>query len=262
MSSVNPVFILPQALAAKGTKLGEAFIASVNTGVGQLCTSPGLVFALESEGLDAFMAGAAEAVRQSVASPMLNAGIRSGYDEAVERIRTADGVSSVAAGAVDEQIAACGRTHLFQTDGDTFLANPELSQEAFGSASLVVRVCGLDQMLEIARQLEGQLTATVHAAPQDYDDAAALLPALELLAGRVLFNGWPTGVEVGHAVIHGGPFPATSAPATTSVGSAAIERFLRPVSYQNVPAELLPQELRDDNALGLWRRIDGELGVH
>lgn len=262
MSSVNPVFMLPGALADNGAGLGKAFITSVNTAVGQLCTSPGLVFALEADGLDSFLETAAEEVKQSPAAPMLNTGIRSGFDEAVEHLANAEGVTTLAAGAQDESIAACGRTQLFVTEGETFLANPALSEEAFGAASLVVRVRDLDQMLEIAQNLEGQLTATVHATSDDHDDAAALLPALELLAGRVLFNGWPTGVEVGHAVIHGGPFPATSAPATTSVGTLAIDRFLRPVSYQNVPADLLPQELRDENPQGLWRSVDGEFGQH
>jgi NADP-dependent aldehyde dehydrogenase len=151
---------------------------------------------------------------------------------------------------------------LLVTDGTTFLANPELSKEAFGAASLVVRVNDRNQMLEIASAMEGQLTATVHAVRDDYDQAGELLPVLELLAGRIVFNGWPTGVEVGHAMTHGGPFPATSAPTSTSVGSLAIERFLRPVSYQNVPADLLPSELRDGNPNGLWRRVNGEVGMH
>lgn len=129
----------------------------------------------------------------------------------------------------------------------------------FGPASVIVRVDDAALLSRIVDHLEGQLTATVHAAPSDYPVARPLVDKLELLAGRVLFNGWPTGVEVGHAVIHGGPFPATSAPATTSVGSRAIERFLRPVAYQNVPEELLPVELRTDNPLGIWRRVDGSL---
>ncbi|GAB3268489.1 aldehyde dehydrogenase (NADP(+)) [Arthrobacter pigmenti] len=260
MSSVNPVFMLSGALDARGAALGKEFITSINTGAGQLCTSPGLVFALEGSGLDAFLESAAEAVGQSPASPMLNSGIQSGYQRGIERLAGPDGVSLIASGGQDDSIAACGQTHLFTTDAGTFLSNPELAEEAFGAASLVVRVSAPSQLLEIIAKLEGQLTATIHAEPDDYDQAAVLLPELELLAGRVLFNGWPTGVEVGHAVVHGGPFPATSAPSTTSVGSRAIERFLRPVSYQNVPAELLPVEVRDGNPLGLWRQVEGGFG--
>ncbi|WP_127130243.1 aldehyde dehydrogenase (NADP(+)) [Georgenia sp. SYP-B2076] len=260
MSSVNPVFLLPGALAGRAEEIGTAYVASVTTGVGQLCTSPGLVFALDGADLDRFLASAAAAAGQQPAAPMLSAGIQSAFTQGVERLRSAAAVATVACGGEDAQITAPGRTWLFETDGDSFLADPDLQEEVFGAASLVVRVRDAEQLLEIARRTEGQLTATVHAEPGDHELAAALLPELELVAGRVLFNGWPTGVEVGHAVVHGGPFPATSAPATTSVGTRAIERFLRPVSYQDVPADLLPAELRDGNPLGLWRRVDGELG--
>ncbi|MFH5821266.1 aldehyde dehydrogenase (NADP(+)) [Georgenia sp. AZ-5] len=262
MSSVNPVFLLPGALAERGARIGEAYVASVATGVGQLCTSPGLVFAVEGAGLEEFLAAAAAAVRATGTSPMLNAGICSAYTEGVGRLAGAPGVREVASGAEDPTVASPGRTFLFETDAETFLREPTLREEVFGAASLVVRVRDVEQLLDITRELEGQLTATVHTAAGDQDAAARLLPELELLAGRILFNGWPTGVEVGHAVIHGGPFPATSAPATTSVGTRAIERFLRPVSYQDAPAELLPAELRDGNPLNLWRRVDGELGRH
>jgi NADP-dependent aldehyde dehydrogenase len=262
MSSVNPVFILPRALEENGVELGMAFIASLNTGVGQLCTSPGLVFAIDGEGLEPFLVSAAEAVRQSPAAPMLNSRIHSSYDAASMQFADSEGVTTLATGASDDSIIACGLTRLFVTDGTTFLADPQLSKEAFGAASLVVRVSDLNQMLEIARALEGQLTATVHAMPDDYAQAGALLPVLELLAGRIVFNGWPTGVEVGHAMTHGGPFPATSAPASTSVGSLAVDRFLRPVSYQNVPDNLLPRELRDQNPKSLWRRVNGVMGKH
>lgn len=262
MSSVNPVFLLPGALREKAKDLGPAYVASLTTGVGQLCTSPGLVFALEGDGLDAFVESAAEALQETVAAPMLNAGIRQAYDDGVRRLEGTDAVTEVAHGGDDPAIACGGRAALFVTDGDAFLAEPSLQEEVFGAASIVVRVRDHAQLLEIAQALEGQLTATIHATPEDHGQAAELLPLLELIAGRVLFNGWPTGVEVGHAVVHGGPFPATSAPATTSVGTRAIERFLRPVSYQDAPADLLPAELRDGDPLGIWRRVDGELGRH
>ena len=255
MSSVNPVILLPGALAESGAKLGTEFVTSLTTSAGQLCTNPGLVFALGDA--DAFVAAAGEAVGAAPGAAMLNANIQQSYVEGTNRLAGAGNVTEVAAGAVDGSIGACGQARLFATDGATFLANHALQEEVFGAASLVVRVADVAQLEQILDTLEGQLTATVHAAASDQDTAAALLPRLELLAGRVLFGGWPTGVEVGHAVVHGGPFPATSNPATTSVGTLAIERWLRPVSYQNVPDALLPDELRADNPLGVPRLRDG-----
>ncbi len=138
------------------------------------------------------------------------------------------------------------------------LAAP-VTDEVFGASGVVVRYDRVDDLVPHLESLEGQLTATVHATEADTADAQKLLPVLELKAGRILFNGWPTGVEVGHAMVHGGPFPATSDSRSTSVGSLAIERFQRPVAYQDVPADLLPEAVRDDNPWGLTRRIDGEL---
>ena len=143
------------------------------------------------------------------------------------------------------------------TDIETFLGDPSLQTEMFGPASLVVTVHDAAEMVRVLETLEGQLTVTIHS-DGDEPGAEALLAGAELKAGRVLFNGWPTGVEVGHAMVHGGPFPATSQPQSTSVGALAIERFLRPVSYQGVPAALLPDPLRDDNPLGIWRLVDGQ----
>ena len=153
----------------------------------------------------------------------------------------------------------CGQAALFTTDAASFLASDALQAEVFGASSLIVRCADAAEMHAVARGIEGQLTATVHADDSDVAAAGALLPLLELKAGRILFNGWPTGVEVCHAMVHGGPFPATSDSRTTSVGSRAIERFLRPVCYQNVPTSLLPSAIADGNPDKLWRRIDGQL---
>jgi alpha-ketoglutaric semialdehyde dehydrogenase len=255
MSSVNPVILLPGALEASGGALGTAFVTSLTTSAGQLCTNPGLVFALGDA--DEFIGAAGEAVSAAPGAAMLTAGIHKSYTDGTERLAAAAGVSEVAAGGADDSISACGRARLFVTDGDTFLGDHALQDEVFGAASLVVRVRDVAQLERILDTLEGQLTVTVHATERDHGTVAALLPRLELLAGRVLYGGWPTGVEVGHAVVHGGPFPATSNPATTSVGTLAIERWLRPVSYQNIPSSLLPEELRDDNPLGVPRLRDG-----
>ncbi|MFC8047089.1 aldehyde dehydrogenase (NADP(+)) [Nocardia sp. NPDC057353] len=258
MSSVNPVFVLPGALAERGAQLGAEFVASLTTGVGQLCTSPGLVFLADGPGADEFVAAASAAVGGAAAAPMLNAGIAAAFTGGVQRLTGSAGVTVAASGA-GASATCTGVPHLFVTDAERFAADPALRDEVFGPSSIVVRVADADRLPALAAELEGQLTATVHAAAGDRERAAALLEELELIAGRVLFDGWPTGVEVGHAIVHGGPFPATSAPATTSVGSLAIERFLRPVAYQNVPDALLADEIRAANPLGIPRRVDGSL---
>jgi alpha-ketoglutaric semialdehyde dehydrogenase len=256
MSSVNPVFILPGALAASAAELGAAWVASVSTGNGQLCTSPGLVFVPRSELADAFTAAAGDAVRQDAAGAMLTGGIRDAFESGAEVLADHPEVTELGHGTPAPAVVVGGVPQLFVTDARTFLADESLQEEIFGPASLVVTVDDTAEMAEILAGLEGQLTVTIHS-DGDEPGAQALLDAAELRAGRVLFNGWPTGVEVGHAMVHGGPFPATSNSQSTSVGSLAIDRFQRPVSYQNVPAALLPDELQDANPLGLWRLRDG-----
>ena len=258
MSSVNPVFVLPGALDTAAAELGAAWVASVSTGNGQLCTSPGLVFVPRGAPADAFTASAADAVREVAGAAMLSAGIRDAFDRGAGVLDDHPAVTNLAHGEAAPAVAVCGVPQLFVTDAQTFLTDETLQEEIFGPASLVVTVDDVDQMAEILAGLEGQLTVTIHSAGNE-PGAQALLDEAELRAGRVLFNGWPTGVEVGHAMVHGGPFPATSNGQTTSVGALAIERFLRPVSYQNMPAGLLPAVLQDDNPLGVWRQRDGEL---
>ncbi|TFV56110.1 aldehyde dehydrogenase (NADP(+)) [Mycobacterium sp. PS03-16] len=257
MSSINPVFLLPQALAERAADLGRDYVASMMTGVGQLCTSPGLVFVAETPDADTFIAAASEALGAAASGPMLNAGIAGAFRDLSGRASGITGVELVAQGA--EQTSSCGaRAQLLVTTVDQLLADPALADEVFGPSSLIVRTPA-DRLPAAVDALEGQLTASVHAAREDYPVAADLIRGLEMIVGRIVFNGWPTGVEVGHAMVHGGPFPATSAPATTSVGSRAIERFLRPVAYQNLPEELAPAEVRRDNPLGVPQRIDGGL---
>ena len=264
MSSINPFFLLPGALADGGAGLAEGFVDSLTLGVGQFCTNPGLVVALQGPDLDAFCAAAAAAIARKVAGTMLTAGIHAAYAGAVGRRDGIDGVSLVGRGAADGQGCAA-QAALYRCDAATFLANPDLEEEIFGPASLVVACRDADDLLAVARHVEGQLTATVHAdcsgngGDADRTLAARLLPTLERKAGRILFNGFPTGVEVCHAMVHGGPFPATSDARSTSVGATAIERFLRPVCYQDVPAGLLPDALQDANPLGLTRLVDGAL---
>jgi alpha-ketoglutaric semialdehyde dehydrogenase len=258
MSSINPFFLLPDALADGGAKLAQGFVDSLTMGVGQFCTNPGLVIGLAGPDLDAFANAAGEALNDKAAGTMLTAGIHKAYDDAVGRRSGLTGVELLARGGAEGNGCAA-QAALYRSDAATFLATPDLEEEIFGPASLIVACRSVADMLAVARHLEGQLTATVHATAGDRELAASLLPILERKAGRILFNGFPTGVEVSHAMVHGGPFPATSDSRATSVGATAIERFLRPVCYQDVPAELLPEALRDGNPLGLARVVDGQL---
>jgi len=257
MSSVNPVFLLPGALAARGAELGAAYAGSLALGAGQFCTNPGLVFAPAGPELDAFLDSAAKAVEADAGAPMLTEPIAAAYHSGGARLTANPAVTVLARGQRADGPAG-GQAVLATVDAADFTGDETLEQEIFGAASLVVRTPDADALIGLARSLEGQLTATVHAAESDYPLAGRLLPILERLAGRVLFDGWPTGVTVGHAMVHGGPFPATSDSRSTSVGTRAIERFLRPVSYQDVPAALLPEVLRDGST-GVPRRVDGTL---
>ncbi len=262
MSSVNPVFLLPSALEADPEALGASFVTSLTTGVGQLCTNPGLVFAIDSPALDAFLSAASSAVSSSAAAPMLSRGICSAYVEGAQRFASHQAVTAVADGLTDNAIDAAGVTHLYTTTGSAFLNDPSLREEVFGATSLVVRLTDETQLPQVVQALEGQLTATVHATDADLALAQELLPELELKVGRVIFNGWPTGVDVGQAMVHGGPFPSTFDGRSTSVGTLAIERFLRPVAYQDLPAALRPAGLDDANELGIFRQVDGQYGQH
>jgi len=256
MSSINPVFLLDGALATRAADLGLAFVASLTMGSGQFCTNPGLVIAVDGPGLDAFIDAARDAVAQAPATPMLTPGIAENYANGVNTLSGEADV--IVRGETGDSQTAC-RAALFATDAKSFSSSENLQAEVFGSSSLIVRCADADEMRTVAENVEGQLTVTVHADESDYDDARQLVPLLELKAGRILFDGWPTGVEVGHAMVHGGPYPATSDSRSTSVGSRAIERFLRPVCYQNVPKSLLPGAIADGNPDHLWRRIDGRL---
>ncbi|PSJ22017.1 aldehyde dehydrogenase (NADP(+)), partial [Halomonas sp. ND22Bw] len=257
MSSINPVFLLPEALQARGQVLGEAFVGSLNMGAGQFCTNPGLVIAVKGEALDAFVASAAEAVKGSAAQTMLTPGIHDAYVQGVDGLVASSKAREIARGATGEGPNAC-QTGLFVASAEDFMNDEALQAEVFGATSLVVECADLDEVKRVAEHLEGQLTATLQMDDADLDAARALLPTLERRAGRVMANGWPTGVEVCHAMVHGGPYPATSDSRTTSVGSAAIHRFLRPVCYQNLPQDLLPDALRDGNPAGVSRLVDGQ----
>ncbi len=256
MSSINPVFLLPAALAERATEMAQGFVQSLTLGAGQFCTNPGLVIGVRSEGLNQFMATAKQAVENAPSATMLTPGIFEAYVQGVGQLQHLSAVQEVAVGQIDKLQENQCQARLFLTSASQFMEHAHiLGHEVFGSASLVVECDSAEQMLEVIASLEGQLTATIQMQPgQDVEQAQALVQALELKVGRILFNGYPTGVEVCDAMVHGGPFPATSDSRATSVGTAAVLRFLRPVCYQDVPDELLPPALADANAWDLPRR--------
>jgi NADP-dependent aldehyde dehydrogenase len=260
MSSVNPVLVLPAALAARGEQIAKSFVASLTMGAGQFCTNPGIVLAQDGAPLGAFVDKVAESLGAAPAATMLTPGIFQAYRKGVERIASNPKVKCVARGQA-APAENFGQPAFFATDAKSFLADHSLREEVFGASSVLIRCPDGSAMRAIIDSLEGQLTVTLQMDDADLEYARALVPALERKAGRVLVNGFPTGVEVAHAMVHGGPFPATSDGRSTSVGSLAINRFLRPVCYQDFPAAMLPEVLRDGNPAGIPRRIDGKGGV-
>lgn len=241
LGSVNPMFLLPHALAARGGPIAQGWAGSLTQGAGQFCTNPGIAVVIDGPAADAFIATAKAAVEPIGAQTMLTDGIAAAYREGRDRIAAASGVRTVLTTMCDQRNAT---PYLFEVSGDDWLANHLLAEEVFGPLGLIIRVRDAAQMEVIARSLEGQLTCTLHLDDADTPLAARLMPVLERKAGRVLANGFPTGVEVCDAMVHGGPYPASTNFGATSVGTMSIRRWLRPVSYQNMPAALLPEELR------------------
>lgn len=238
MSSINPVILFPNALKNRGGDIGRAFIASLTLGAGQFCTNPGLVIAVEGDGLDAFVGAASEALANAPAQTMLTAGICKAFVSGVAKMAANPNVSKVGEGLGGQSGKASAA--LFETTGKAFLDDETMQEEMFGAASLVVRCKDEAEVVAVLEALEGQLTAALHIDAADHAAALQLIPTLELLAGRVLVNGFGTGVEVSPAMVHGGPYPSTSDGRSTSVGTMAIYRFLRPVCYQDFPRDILP----------------------
>ncbi|HMN45982.1 MAG TPA: aldehyde dehydrogenase (NADP(+)) [Povalibacter sp.] len=255
MSSINPVVLLPDALATRAEALGKEFVGSLTLGAGQFCTNPGLVLALEGPALDRFVASASAALQGSAPQVMLTSGIHSAYVKGVDQLEQHASVATLARGE-DKPGVNCGRGALFAISGDDALKYEDVMAEVFGASSLLVRCTDDAQLVRVLEHLEGQLTATLQLTDKDIAVVQRLLPTLERKAGRLIVNGWPTGVEVSHAMVHGGPYPSTSDGRSTSVGTLAIERFLRPVCYQDFPEALLPAPLKAD-APKRPRRVDG-----
>jgi len=260
MSSTNPVFVLPGALRERGESLASGLFASFTLGAGQFCTKPGMVFLPRDSGAQSFAKKLQELVSGSAEFRLLTPGIRSSYLSAIAGRRKQASVKPVAEAA--NAGAGAGLpvgAVLFETDATSFLASSGLDREIFGPTTLLIQNSSREHLLEVARGLEGHLTATIFGTEQDLLEYTDLIAILENKVGRLVFNGFPTGVEVSDAMVHGGPYPATSDGRTTSVGSLAILRFARPVCYQSFPDAALPEELMDANPLGIWRMIDGHL---
>ena len=260
MGSTNPVFILPGAARERGQQIAEGLHSSVTLGAGQFCTKPGLVMLGADEVAQPVAAKLRELVATSAESVLLTNGIRSAFCKGVEARTKSGSAALLAQGATDPEAAGYRvGTALFETNLANLEKDTDLAQELFGPSTLLVRYSGREELLQAARNLEGHLTATVHATDQDLREFAELFAILETKVGRVILNGYPTGVEVAHAMVHGGPYPATSDGRSTSVGTQAIYRFARLVCYQGFVDSLLPDELKDGNPLGIWRMVNGAL---
>ena len=259
MSSLNPVFILPEALKERSARIADGLRGSMTLGVGQFCTKPGLVFGLQDPSFEQFQQALARGLEAVAPATMLHGGICESYHSGVTRAEKIGGVNVLAR---SQTPADAAKTHaeaiVLRTDVANFRKHPELAEEVFGPFAVLISAQTMTELEEIARGLEGQLTATVHGTSQDLQNAQELLTILERKAGRLIINGFPTGVEVCPSMNHGGPYPATTDVRFTSVGTAALFRFVRPVCYQDFPQVLLPEQLREDNPLKLRRVVDGK----
>jgi 2,5-dioxopentanoate dehydrogenase len=258
MSSINPVFLLPGKLRTAAAETAAQYAASITLGVGQFCTNPGLLIGIESEALQVFADTLANAMRQTVPAAMLHQGIADNYTAKRQEALAQPGVGALTSA---EQTAQPwqGLPTLATVTAERFLQNPLLHGEVFGPYSLLVRCNDMDELLQVAQQLEGQLTATLMATAEDLQQCQPLIQAAEAMAGRIILNGVPTGVEVCQAMQHGGPYPSTTDSRFGSVGADAIQRFCRPRCYQSWPNEQLPAALKDDNPLRIWRTVNNEL---
>jgi alpha-ketoglutaric semialdehyde dehydrogenase len=259
MSGINPVFLLPAALEARADSIAQGLIDSVTIGTGQMCTKPGIVIGVAGPAFDRFRAAATTSLEARQPATMLTSGIQRAYTHGLDHWKSDAGVKLLATASTSTTGACSGQPTLFATTAAHFLKTPPLLDEVFGPTTLLIECRDEHEMAAVANYLDGQLTAAVHLEAADTEIARRLLPILERKAGRILVNGFPTGVEVGYAMVHGGPYPSTSDSRSTSVGAMAIDRFLRPVCYQNLPATLLPEALQDGNPLHLLRLIDGKI---
>ncbi|GIZ07831.1 aldehyde dehydrogenase (NADP(+)) [Flavobacterium sp. UMI-01] len=257
MGSTNPVFILPEILKEKATAIATGMAQSIAQGVGQFCTNPGLAFIIKSEEAETYCKELCQKINETPAGTMLTEGISKAYQKKIAVTNALAPNIEIAKGQTASTANAAVAT-VFKTSLQHFLENPLLAEENFGPSQVLVEAHNKEEILEAAKNLEGHLTATVHGTMADLENYKDLVRLLELKVGRIVINGFPTGVEVCHAMVHGGPYPATTAPQSTSVGTQAIKRFVRPVCFQDYPSFLLPEALKDENPNQIWRLIDGE----
>jgi alpha-ketoglutaric semialdehyde dehydrogenase len=258
MSSINPVIVLPKSLMRDAEKTAEKLVPSITLNVGQFCTDPGLIIGIESEGLTRFIHALAEGIKRVLPGTMLNQGIADNYSRKLTQALEQPAVIKEGESEGDT-VKGQGKALIASATAQEFLKNPILGEEVFGPFSLVIRCRDLGELHEVARHLRGQLTTTIIGDEAELNSHRDLLNILREKAGRLIFNGVPTGVEVCGAQQHGGPFPSTTDSRFTSVGPDAIKRFGRPVAFQNFPDSFLPEELKERNPLGIWRIVDGEL---
>ncbi len=252
MSSVNPVFLLSEKMKEDAAAIAKMIAGSISLGVGQFCTNPGLLVGLE-EDLDEFTAALSSEISKVLPAPMLHAGIYKNYQEKKEFVLSQKGVNSIVAA---DAVEGLGAAAIATTKGENFIKNPTLQQEVFGPFSLIVRCRDKNEMLQVARCMEGQLTVSLMATRADILQHPELMDTVTDLCGRLIFNAVPTGVEVCKSMQHGGPYPATTDSRFGAVGPDAIKRFVRPLSFQNWPEELLPDHLKNSNPEGLPRTVD------
>ncbi|MDX3775406.1 aldehyde dehydrogenase (NADP(+)) [Chromatiaceae bacterium AAb-1] len=258
MGSVNPVVFLPEALKQSAVTLAQGYVASLTLGCGQFCVNPGVAVAIAGPELDSFIQAAAEALAKVPAGVMLNDNIAAAYNKGTAQLAAQPGVSVAGSGgAVTAEQGFYTQAQLFKVDAATFLANPHLQEEVFGHTSVLVVCNDKAQLLQVISSLKGQLTGTIHCTEQELAAETALVQLLRNKVGRLVINNFPTGVEVCDAMMHGGPFPAATDARFTSVGTASIARFIRPICFQNYPEALLPQALRNTNPLQISRLVNG-----
>ncbi len=258
MGSVNPLVITDGALAERSGQLAQRLAGSATMGAGQFCTNPGLVLLPAGAAAQAFIADYTAAMQSIEPGILLNAAVEHRLVQTVGRSATAENVQVLAGAEADKTEGFCFPHTVLQTNVTTFLANADLQEEHFGPVTLFVTCASDEELRQVIHSLAGQLTGSVHSGAGELDELRPLLDALREKVGRLIWNGFPTGVEVTQAMQHGGPWPATSAPATTSVGQSALKRFMRPLAWQDVPDALLPEALRDNNPLGILRLVNGD----
>ncbi|MDX2047514.1 MAG: aldehyde dehydrogenase (NADP(+)) [Chitinophagaceae bacterium] len=258
MGSINPVFLLPEKLKQSATDVAKMYAGSITLGVGQFCTNPGLIIGIEGDDLQNFITVLGNEIKQVASGTMLHPGIAKAYADKKNLALSQKEVTTIAVSATEPKENQ-GNPVIASATGQAFLNNPVLHQEVFGPYSLVIRCKDINEMIEVAKNLEGQLTSTLMATETDVRNNEALAEAVKNICGRFILNGVPTGVEVCLSMHHGGPFPATTDSRFTSVGADGIKRFARPVAFQNWPDSLLPDELKHDNPLGIWRTVNNKL---